>query len=161
MSPSVADDWQLVRAVPHTYQGATRGGWSGMLHTADLPNLPRGATFEYRVGDCGAVQGESRTAGLYWSEVHSFRTPPASTPAHERASRGGRGVSRIAVFGDMGVSAMARRVVSSLTQEVQGSGNDGGLDAVLHLGDFGYNLPDPLARNWDITEDWYIQHKQR
>ena len=85
--------------------------------------------------------------------------------AVDRLLRGGRastdGVTRVAVYGDMGLSEHAKRVVAQLTNDVDRSGVDGGIDAVLHLGDFGYNLPDPLKRNWDIREDWYIAHKQK
>lgn len=86
-----------------------------------------------------------------WSEQLWFRGPSAggtSTAA---------GVVRIAVFGDMGVSAPAEELLASIVPQVRG----GLIDAVLHLGDFGYNLPDPLNRNWDIKEPWYMEHKQR
>lgn len=67
-------------------------------------------------------------------------------------------VCRLIVYGDMGVGSHAEELVGELSSELR-SGS--AYDAILHLGDFCYNLPDPQARNWDIAEDWYIAHKQK
>jgi hypothetical protein len=70
---------------------------------------------------------------------------------------------RLAVFGDMGVGPHAAELISELHSDVVSSATDAdsSYSAVLHLGDFCYNLPDPLRRNWDVNEDWYMAHKQK
>lgn len=140
---SQGEAWAQAEGVAHSFQGATRGNWVGTLYTAIVAPVVPGSAYEYNIAGCDEPTGSSRESRLL------------RVPSLGRASRAG--VTRIVVFGDMGVSEHATRMVAQLSREVTG----GMVDAVLHLGDFGYNLPDPQGRNWDIAEDWYIALKQR
>jgi hypothetical protein len=85
-----------------------------VVHTAHMRDLKPGSEVQYRVGD---------EATDSWSDQLSFSVPTE-----------GEEVLRLIVYGDMGL--VNARSVQQLIMEVQ----NGSADAVLHNGDYAYNL---------------------
>ena len=99
----------------------TDGGWVGLLHTATMRGLARGATYYYRVGAPGGA----------FSEVLSFRTIDEAPEA-----------LHLGLIGDMGADIESNETVALLTKHAPQ------LDLLLHNGDFAY--ADGWQMRWDL-----------
>ncbi|KAJ7374236.1 hypothetical protein OS493_007313 [Desmophyllum pertusum] len=92
------------------------------IHRVKLTGLASDQMYDYH---CGGVEG--------WSGLFSFKALKSGVDWSPR----------MAVFGDLG--SVNAKSVSYLQEETQ----QGKYDAILHVGDFGYNLDDDNARVGD------------
>ncbi|CAH1792329.1 unnamed protein product [Owenia fusiformis] len=92
------------------------------IHRVTLFHLTPGMSYKYR---CGSELG--------WSDMYSFTAMQSGT----------NWSPRFALYGDMGNTNA--KSVSWLQQEAQ----DGNIDAILHVGDFAYNMDTDNARTGD------------
>ncbi|KAK7867438.1 hypothetical protein R5R35_009752 [Gryllus longicercus] len=93
------------------------------VHSVKLTGLKPGKSYLYHVG-----------SELGWSEVFFFETPPADQSSWS---------PHVVVFGDMGNENP--QSLPRLQQEVQ----KGMYDAILHIGDFAYDLDSDLGERGD------------
>jgi len=98
----------------HTY---TAGGWKGVIHEANFPQLEPATKYYYRVGD--ALGG--------WSAIFSFTTPPLPGTVDKPQIFG--------VFGDMGT---AIPLGYKVCEQMEKDNENIPFNALLHVGDISY-----------------------
>ena len=120
-----AASWQQAAGENRTY---TLGGWVGVVHTAVVPGLQAGTTYQYRVGDTSRVNGQSA--------VFNFTTLPGNAGTEARPLR-------VLGVADMGFAENAQPSLARMRQLVEA----GSVDFIVHPGDIGYADGDVMW--WD------------
>lgn len=100
------------------------------IHTAVMQGLDAACTYQYSVGN-----------DLFWSALYSFS---GRTPDYEAPYDDAKNPAHLIVYGDLGIGKNGNWTKNMLY-------NEEGVDAILHIGDFAYDLHE---KNGQVGDDF-------